>query len=706
VEVNWRILKIKHLLFVAMIAAGVFLRYHHILGKIYSNYLSFILLLIGAERVVTLILRFTGTKWKNKMQIVFFMLAIFCGLIGYSQQLGLKNFLNCIFYTAQLFTINAPIIDKAGQSNPSYFYPIWIELGRWFAVLFIASAVLSYIYKVTYDSYKLLKIRFSRKQHIVISGLNEATKLLALDLQEHEKQVVIITKDESHPDIDELREIGAAFVFGDALVDSVLTKAKVLQSSHFILMEENEANNIAVFMKLKHHLERKKIEREKPINCFILIKDDRYNPIFEEIQSEILDSDNLRENLEFNLFNLNTLKAKLLFDHHPLYKTDLLNIRNKAEKKKVHLVIVGFGNTGQQVLLQAAKLCHFINGEKLYVTVLDKYADERKSSFRRRYKKIDKVCDIKFRTVDVNSLEFSKDHIVDRNAPDITYISICLESDHLDFISGILLQEDYENIPIAIEVRDDIKLANWIHNNSGRFKNIFCFGDLKEIFSSKVIIDEELDNQAKAINDYYNKANDPKWFWNNLTVFLKESNRAQADHIKTKLHTMGLEMKQNPSPEDIVLNKLDYFEHLHHFINDLAIAEHNRWNAFHYINGWDKKDPAAGGGRKDEKLKLHKSLVPWAKLSENDQKNDRDTIESLYEILTANHFSICVQRQYLMEYCSPREIQRDNSTESETDSDVVSDTNADLVRNSRAVRERALTHHHRARHRNRSRYGN
>lgn len=693
-------IKLKHVLFAVMIAAGIFLQYHHIFGKIYTNYVSFILLLIGTERLVTEILKRTKKQWKNKIQIVFFTLAIVCGLIGYGQQLGLKNLLNCIYYTAQLFTINAPIIDTKKQSDPGDFYPIWIELGRWFAVLFITSAVLSYIYKVTYDSYKLAKIRFSRKQHIVISGLNEATKLLAMDLQQHEKQVVIITKDESHSDIDELREIGAAFVFGDALVDSVLTKARVLQSSHFILMEENEANNIAVFMKLKHHLERKKIEREKPINCFILIKDDRYNPIFEEIQSEILDSDNLRENLEFNLFNLNKLKAKLLFDYHPLYKTDLINMRDKAETKKVHLVIVGFGNTGQQVLLQAAKLCHFINGEKLYVTVLDKYADERESSFRRRYKKINQVCTIDFRTVDVNSLEFSKDHIVDANAPDITYISICLESDHLDFISGILLQEDYENIPIAIEVRDDIKLANWIHNNSGRFKNIFCFGDLKDIFSSKVIIDEELDNLAKAINDYYNKANDPKWFWNNLTVFLKESNRAQADHIKTKLHTMGLEMKQEPSPEDIVLDKLDYFEHLHHFITDLAIAEHNRWNAFHYINGWDKKDPAAGGGRRDEKLKLHKSLVPWGELSEKDQDNDRDTIESLYEILTANHFSICVQRQYLMEYCSPREIQRDNTTDADTESD------ADSVRNRSVVRERALAHHHRVRHRNRSRHGN
>ncbi|MGG3563108.1 NAD-binding protein [Neobacillus rhizosphaerae] len=642
------------LAFSCLTILGLIPCYYPLFNSYINKLVTLVFLLSGIVGLGNILLGILKPTFKNKSQIILFLMSIICGFIGYSIALEPNNYLNILYYTAKLFTISVEPIGSP-KNQIGYQYSLWIELARWSAVLFITSAVLSKLYNVTSDSFGRIKIVIYRmllnKRHVVISGINEASVLLAKDLRRKEELVVIITSQVDHPQIPSLRENGVTFVFGEALETSVLKKANVLESSHLILMDHNEAKNIDVFMKVKSLIKQENKIKKHKVNCFLHIKDDTFHSIFEEIENEIIELDVLRQSLDFHLFNLNKLKAKILFEDHPLYESGKVNIKSKNENDVAHLLIVGFGNTGQQVLLQAARLGHFINRQKLHVTIVDKNGEARRSSFLRRYKFIEKVCKINFITMDIDSEEFKKE-MFEVNEKEITYIVICLESDHLDFISSMFLHEEYKDIPILLEVRDDIKLANWIHINSKKFQNLYCFGDLREIVSKEVIIDEKLDNLAKAINDFYCQENSNGFEWDQLTTFLKDSNRSQADHINTKLRTLGLEMKEKSQVlgDDLILNETKYLQICRPYLEDLAIAEHNRWCAFHYLKGWNTKmTDLSVGSHRDEHNKLHAGLVEWERLVElssadkDYQDNNRDTIRNIYKILDNNGYVICAK---------------------------------------------------------------
>ena len=88
--------------------------------------------------------------------------------------------------------------------------------------------------------------------------------------------------------------------------------------------------------------------------------------------------------------------------------------------------------------------------------------------------------------------------------------------------------------------------------------------------------------------------------WEELSPFMKESNRNLYNHVGTKLMLLGLkrsagrELKQTYKGwmqkefKRIVEKKLEM----------LADAEHRRWNAFYFLNGWDVLENIEKGVRK------------------------------------------------------------------------------------------------------------
>lgn len=59
------------------------------------------------------------------------------------------------------------------------------------------------------------------------------------------------------------------------------------------------------------------------------------------------------------------------------------------------------------------------------------------------------------------------------------------------------------------------------------------------------------------------------------------------------------------------------------------MAEHARWAAHRYLNGWQY------GEVRDDARKLHPSLVGWEYLGEDEKQKDRNTVLRLPQILHA-----------------------------------------------------------------------
>ena len=131
--------------------------------------------------------------------------------------------------------------------------------------------------------------------------------------------------------------------------------------------------------------------------------------------------------------------------------------------------------------------------------------------------------------------------------------------------------------------------------------------EYKAVYDYDVIVNFSLDKEAKELNAEYERnygkgksgaVIDAGAEWMKLSEFHRQSNRSQAINIPSKkhLHSIGVSLEQ------------------------LAIEEHLRWNAFHYVNGWTYGSGA--DGKKEVKKKLHPCLVPYDELSQDEKDKD------------------------------------------------------------------------------------
>jgi hypothetical protein len=112
-----------------------------------------------------------------------------------------------------------------------------------------------------------------------------------------------------------------------------------------------------------------------------------------------------------------------------------------------------------------------------------------------------------------------------------------------------------------------------------------------------------------------------------LTEELKEQNRQNVRDIPIKLASAGYVMipaRSNEPPFNFPGKPLEF----------LAEAEHERWMLSKLEDGW------AFAPKTDKTKKLHKYLVPWEKLPEEEKEKDRDMVRGIPEILARAGYAI------------------------------------------------------------------
>jgi len=262
-------------------------------------------------------------------------------------------------------------------------------------------------------------------------------------------------------------------------------------------------------------------------------------------------------------------------------------------------------------------------------------------------------------------------------------------------------KEDKDMPEIIFAMYDPLILNKIINKDKDSFKHFHTFGNSENVLSYSNLIEEEKYALARLINlgygDKYNpevsafdkeKAN-AKWY-NRDKYSNKLSSISQAKHIDMKLKAMGLKKEKLDQPpistEELVKqNKLElsrifddernklkigdeelkeyseelsklyacennnysfnimYFPKAYDTLFEKMIRmEHNRWNAYHYLNGWKFKDLVCPikyddsckerewienkkDNRKDKKK--HDCLLPL-----KDFKEPRNQITVIYDI--------------------------------------------------------------------------
>ena len=276
-------------------------------------------------------------------------------------------------------------------------------------------------------------------------------------------------------------------------------------------------------------------------------------------------------------------------------------------RKRVHLYIIGLGEIGRSLFVQAVRQLHFPNYElaKSSITLVGKQTDidEMKSRYREffevndsdRFSYLGDFLDI---SVQVIPLGFNQD--IDTsinnsvaNSNELVTVAICLEeTDEAQKRAMSLPRSVYENsIPIWLYKPDSDSIARMIGKNSF-YSNIVIFGEPDELFGKRndVTIEDREIVRAQRVNWVYSVYTsthaipgcippEEEWNevwvskWNKLNVRNKWSNLNSAYSIPIKLRSLGIDIK-----ESVLFTEEQ--------VENMCRVEHNRWVADALLGGY------------------------------------------------------------------------------------------------------------------------
>ena len=578
---------------------------------------------------------------KFSIQGCFFVIALVTGFYGY-KFLGYKeySYTNALYSTFRLFILD---VDNVFTKDGTKFatYPLSIEIARWSAAAYTISTIFLFIYKLFGQSSKLLWYKLFGG-HIVISGLNEKSKILIENLQKQGKRIVLITDEIQDAQLDYFQQLGVTVTVGNHGDGNLYKKVGISRAEYILIFHDDDSKNINELLSLgkyTHHL----WDKLKAKQIIVHLANRKSYILYEDVEAEMgKEIDGKFVAPPIRVINLHRLIAEKLLNEKPLYIGYEEMALNSA-KDPLHILIIGFGSLGQEIAVQAMERSHFINSKKILISVFDKDIDKVKKSWYQSYPKSDKVADITFQALDVETSHMEE--TVAGTSQKITHIFFCLNSDFRDMIEGIEIAKKYPEIPIFIKMTKEVQVSKWLDKNEQVYKNVHLFGNIESILNDKFIINEELETIAKKIHDKYRiekekETGKKQLKWDEISDFLKESNRNQANHLETKLMLMGFAITNADHQDDHVLTKEEFSQTIEPGIEKMAAIEHARWNAFYHLRGWDVMTEVIDKKTKDMDRKLHACMVSYEELDrikdltdEDYKEYDRQTIRNLYECL-------------------------------------------------------------------------
>lgn len=344
--------------------------------------------------------------------------------------------------------------------------------------------------------------------------------------------------------------------------------------------------------------------------------------------------------------------------YHPVNFVDI-DTRHGVVKSPFTALIVGFGETGRDVLRFLYEFGSFVGEDGAKSPFKCYVVDEKMDALRGRF--LLKVPALKDMQNEVELLDLScnspafwdkLESIV--NALNYVVIAvgddetgIALLADIYEFV-GRHRRNGFEKFRIFVrsykpenELRLEQLIRYYKENNEDA---VTLFGASSEIYRKDMIMNDELLEMSKTFYEAYNRVSsypDETWeqrresilktegvtrLLNRRSVRRKEGqDMANCLHIYTKVRLAGGwqrvcgDLPNDPDWETCRTN--------------LAKCEHLRWNASHYMGGYvlmtDEVKRAVGPGKScDERTKQHTCLIPWEQLDKKNQGYDYQVVDT------------------------------------------------------------------------------
>lgn len=558
-------------------------------------------------------LKVKGNRLLFWLAVASFVIATLEGVLYYA---GVEDLLFRVMLTAQnsikAFGFSASIGLKDAMSfmltDPTPFKTV---VGYAYAVaVFVAPyCSLAFVYKVLERVLKLAG-RFNRDRRsgsIVIFGYNDAVRQL-LDHNSDEdrgfKRRTYLVWNGEIPDAERYRLLkeGVTLQKFDPLkvapgeLEARLAQLRLDRADYVLLFEESSIQNFSLLQTLSRDVkwlgERTKV--------FCRCEDEGIYRVVESYYDTPQADKSKHRPFDLEIVNIPELQVRKMYEDHPLHEF-YSNRKNPPALKdwRTHLLILGFGQLGQQALLQAMNLGVVHSGNDILIDVVDLDMARRGDVFLSRFASeafvengegeytfnpawADGKLELRFHRMDVRYQRFRQllDTLAEESAP-FTYVVVAMDQPDVSVHCIHELRQHLERrgekgVPILLRMDSDRRLRNYV--NGGKeapgFGGVHVVGTPAELLSFRNLFDAETDQIAKRCNYHYaamtfarlkreigeSTGTGPapdgvERAWQALTLFKRNANRAAAYHNRVLETVFPVLLRDTGADEDAFLTE-------------------------------------------------------------------------------------------------------------------------------------------------------
>lgn len=559
--------------------------------------------------------------------LLFAAAAATLGLYGFWHEAPTGSFgavSHAVYSTVQLFALG----DGGGGTDR----PVTVHLARLAAAAAIGLTIC--VVAARYIGHLLQRVWTRwRGGHAIVCGLGRRGGPLVRRLRAEGRAVVAICRHADSSSADEAREFGVTVIEGNATRAEVLEEAGINRATDlFAFCGSDDANALVAMEAVNASSKRSKGHLD----------------ISTEVDAATI-RDLLRERLatmepegravDVHVFDLADLAARKLFRRHRLDHRP-----GEQPSARPHLMLIGLGELGRAVLLQAIHVAHFPGSERLRVTLVDPLADEIWCRVQADHpclsEKSDPVVQVELLKIRFGESAVSIDELTQRleDADEVMTIIVAVGPDDEEAVRvcrllATALEGPGPSVQLLVRLHDTLGLGELLTGNTHpRLKTHTLTRE--EVVVLDTLAGRNEDRLARAIHASYvdEFADDPPKLsqlpWDRLPEVFRAANRAAADFTFVVFPAFGHQIVEAEDAPGDAIKTFDDAE-----LEAMAKLEHRRWCVERRMAGWRL-------GPWDAKRRRSPDLIPWADLSEQSREKDRVTIRQRPEHLRAAGYKL------------------------------------------------------------------
>lgn len=481
------------------------------------------------------------------------------------------------------------------------------------------------------------------KNHIIVVGWNYLTAEMISQLcEKHPHTTILLLVQDNASEINTIlnsslpttsRQRVIVYASGTKDPVSLLPTLNLNHAQNIYLnaSEESNSNEISQLMQLEQC--SPSCKRKHPLPVYVQINNVYTYNLLQRIDTDsILNLTSGKHRLmDIHLYNFHENWARNLWGYGGCNDYEQLDFEPlEGSKKHVHLVIVGFGDMGIALLLEAIRICHYPASIITNISIIDPQATLHAQRLSAQFPNINDINDINLQFIEGTTESPSVRQQFNQWADDTTQlltIAICLRDPDNAFRTAINLPEavyiqpgEAANTHTRILVRQAVPQFPHTVSMSARFSNIKFFGTQASGFDLNMLSDE----LPIIINGLYGDNLMGMESETNINLRLEDWKKRWVDPEQTPEASKYASRYQADRFRSLLtmLRHLDG-SNLGTILEELSESEHNRWISERILAGWRQ---AKKGEHRSNALRIHDNMIPYNQLTESEKEKDRNVI--------------------------------------------------------------------------------